>query len=129
MVSAPCKAHHNHEVSSFGVLLGRGRVVANARSAALMHEIVWFIEQLPDFIVMVVFSGSWKIQISPLRPDTPIEASCNPLRILPPLLPTISPYYDASRVFAYYRLNSFRITKPPNGTVTSNSSTQQTAIK
>ena len=41
--------------------------------------------------------------------STPIAASCNLLRISPILPP--------SRVPNYYRLQSFRITKPPNGTV------------
>ena len=46
------------------------------------------------------------------------------LRISPTLLPPLSPYYT-SQVPNHYRLQSSRITKPPNGTVPFDSSNSE----
>ena len=83
-----------------------------------------FIEYLPNCIVIIVFWVLGEIYFS-LWPDTPIAASCNPPRLSSPFLPSLSPYYDTSRVLSYYRRQSSRITKPPNGTVPFDPSTQE----
>ena len=87
----------------------------------------WFIGCLPSCIVVIVivFWVLGERDFSPW-PDTPIAASCHPLRISPhiyrPSLPT------TSRVLNCYRLQSSRITKPLNGTVSHSAPPLEKAI-
>ena len=74
-----------------------------------------FIDSIPNCIVIIVLLGLGERDFFPW-PDTPIAASCNLLRISPTHLQYLSPYCDTSRVPNHYRLQSSRITKPPNGT-------------
>ena len=83
-----------------------------------------FIDYFPNFIVIIVFWVLGERDFSPW-PDASIAASCNLLRISLAILLPLSPYYNTSRVPNHYRLQSSRITKPPNCTVPLDSSNSE----
>ena len=74
------------------------------------------------------FSGSWGRELSHLgqiHASQPPAISC----VSRPHLYRLSPYYDTSRVPNHYRLQSFRPSKPPNGTVPFDSSNSRDSVR
>ena len=65
--------------------------IYNVMCHGITQQLLWFIDYLPNCIVIIVFLGLGGA-ISPLWPDIPIAASCKLLRISPTLLLSLSPY-------------------------------------
>ena len=72
-----------------------------------------FIDSLQNCIVIVVFLGLGRERLLPLARYTHRSLLQSPAYLAH--TSTASPHYNTSRVPKHYRLQSSRITKPPNG--------------